>query len=168
MPAELLPARAGAMLALPMVVSRSLCSFFVVASLVLAGCAGKGAQRSMSLESMSPAPTKTTEADGYEGQLDDYESQLRAAGVQVGDKSELGAYSQDTAADPEGAGATPAADEDRRCHNICGLKDAICDLKDQVCDLATRHPDDPRYGKVCGRATEDCEVATEACEGCDA
>ena len=155
------------MLALPMDSSRSPSSFLLVASLVLAGCAGKSAQRAMEAGSMSPTATKVTEADGYEGQLDDYESKLRANGVEVGDRSELG-YEQDNATSPEGAGATPATDESNRCENICNLADAICDLKDQVCDLATRHPDDPRYGKVCERATEDCQVATEACEGCDA
>ena len=157
------------MLAPPMDLLRPIRLPLAVMLLALAGCASKGAKSSMPTDSMMPAPLKTTEADGYEGQLRDYESQLRAAGVELGDKrAEEGAVSQDGVTEPEGAGATPMAnDEGDRCQRVCDLADAICDLKDQVCDLAARHPDEPHYGQVCERATEDCEVATNACEGCD-
>ncbi len=157
------------MLAPPMDLLRRLRSPLAVALLALAGCASKAASNRAVDGSTMPTAPKTTEADGYEGQLQDYEAQLRAAGVEIGDKrSELRAVEDDGVTQPEGAGASPTDDEGGRCQRVCDLADAICDLKDQVCDLATRHPDDPRYGQVCERATDDCDVATKACEGCDA
>ncbi len=52
------------------------------------------------------------------------------------------------------------------CKVICNLKAATCDLEQKICALAERHRDEPRYAEVCGRAQNDCRVATAACDAC--
>ncbi len=52
------------------------------------------------------------------------------------------------------------------CKVVCDLKVATCDLEQKICALAERHRDEPRYAEVCGRAKNDCSVATVACDAC--
>lgn len=54
-----------------------------------------------------------------------------------------------------------------RCERICDLAEATCTLADRICGLADEHVDDVRYEEACGRATVQCEAASEACSACE-
>ncbi len=54
-----------------------------------------------------------------------------------------------------------------RCERICDLAEATCTLADRICGLADEHVDDVRYEEACGRATLQCEAASEACSACE-
>lgn len=60
------------------------------------------------------------------------------------------------------AGPAPAD----RCTTVCELTTSICQLREQICAMAPRHPGEPRYEAACQRASQDCEIATEACHAC--
>lgn len=53
-----------------------------------------------------------------------------------------------------------------RCEAICELAAATCELEARICGLASEHTDDPRYENACARATQDCDIAEEACRAC--
>ncbi|MCA9701350.1 MAG: hypothetical protein KC431_27755, partial [Myxococcales bacterium] len=65
-------------------------------------------------------------------------------------------------------GTTPMPDAAQRCESICSLGQVTCELREQICELAERHPDEEDYQSACDRAVSDCEIAKEACDGCDA
>ncbi|MCB9567961.1 MAG: hypothetical protein H6710_12255 [Myxococcales bacterium] len=66
------------------------------------------------------------------------------------------------------AGDVAADGSGDACLTVCDLSAATCDLADRICGLADRHPGEERYSQVCGRAREDCRMASQACEACAA
>ncbi|NVB38904.1 hypothetical protein G6O69_13765 [Pseudenhygromyxa sp. WMMC2535] len=63
--------------------------------------------------------------------------------------------------------ATELEDAAGRCESICSLGQVTCELSDSICALAERHTDEDDYQSACERAVGDCQVAKEACDGCE-
>lgn len=148
----------------------------LLAALLVAGCAHKSAVAPGEAGAAAPAPDAARLAD-LEAALASEEDRLRSAGVPMPSMESkdmsLEAVPQADESTPAPV-ATQAAEEQRprrdlggrRCRNVCDLKAAICDLQTQICGLRERHADEPRYRDVCGRAIDDCRIATEACDAC--
>lgn len=60
----------------------------------------------------------------------------------------------------------PRAQAEEHCPLICSLSDGTCELAQEICSLAERHPGDDDYANACERATDDCELAKDACLEC--
>ncbi|MBZ5707680.1 hypothetical protein [Nannocystis pusilla] len=91
----------------------------------------------------------------------------RTTGAVAKKSSEAQSVSADArpATAPARTDARPAS-PGSRCESVCEVTTSICQLRDNICELASRHPDEPRYGRTCDRAAADCDFATEACHAC--
>jgi hypothetical protein len=85
----------------------------------------------------------------------------------VEDSSEAEAEPEDEVA--EFATELRAADQGpdpSTCETVCDLDELICALELQICSLAAEHEGEPIYADACRRASEDCDVAGDACQRC--
>lgn len=92
------------------------------------------------------------------------------AGMQDGDvdkgaEAEMMEESEPAPIETTVAPAPPKA-EVQHCFDVCDLSAAICDLEARICSLSDGHDGDPTYADACRRASEDCELAARACDGC--
>jgi hypothetical protein len=61
----------------------------------------------------------------------------------------------------------PGRDDRNYCGDLCSLSESICTLEVRICSLAESHGNDATYADACERAVDDCEVAGQACDGCE-
>jgi len=131
----------------------------VVALLGVSGCAGKKSAPDAATPAAVEAPPPTYDVEQYARDLDAFESQLRAEGLELAGERAIAEPTPETATEATASGKT-------RCTRICDLATAICELEDRVCGLAQVHAGQIRYAEVCARARADCELATDACQEC--